>query len=114
MRSRIEAEILLQLARTVKTIDAAWTDFVVASVVDFAVWGDRPTGYVDADMARWLVAVLSEGGRTRLSRRIAREIIKEAQHVDAELAEFARKRWIPQFSWTGWSGVAGRPAWAPA
>ena len=63
VRSRVEAEILLQLARTIRENDSAWTDFVVAAVVDFAVWGSRPTGYVDPDMADWLIAVLSGGRR---------------------------------------------------
>ena len=114
VRSRVEAEILLQLARTVKTADPAWTDFVVASMVDFAVWGSRPTGYVHADMAQWLIAILSEGGATPLTRRIARTIVAEAHLVDPRLAAFARPWWQPNFSWTAWMGSFEQRAWAPA
>ena len=89
VRSRVEAEVLLQLTRAVRPIDPAWADFVVASIVDFVVWGERPTGYVDRDTARWLVAALKEPGARRLSRRIAREVMKEAQDIDSALMELA-------------------------
>ena len=114
VRSRVEAEILLQLARSIKEADPAWTDFVVASIVDFVVWGERPTGYVDADTARWLIAALSESGLGELARRIAREVAKEAQDVDARLAEFARPRWLPRLSWLKWERGGEAWAWAPA
>ena len=114
IRSRLEAEVLLQLARAVKPIDPAWADFVVASIVDFAVWGERPTGTIDQDTANWLVAVLSEKGARQLSRRIAREIMKEAQDVDPRLADFARPRWLPRLPRMGWPQVVENRAWAPA
>jgi hypothetical protein len=114
VRSRIEAEILLQLARAVRPADPAWNDFVVVSIVDFAVWGSRPTGYVDAGTAEWLVAILAEGGRTALTRRIARAILAEAQDVDPRLADFARPWWRPTLSWTGWTGAPEQRVFAPA
>jgi hypothetical protein len=114
VRSRIEVEVLLQLSRAVKPVDPDWADFVVASVVDFAVWGERPSGYVDPDTAKWLVAVLSQKGARELSRRIAREIVKEAQDVDPRLAEFARPWWRPRLSWLNWSGGFEQLTWAPA
>ncbi len=114
VRSRVEAEILLQLARAVKPVDPAWADFVAASIVDFVVWGERPTGYVDPDTADWLVAVLSEKGAPNLSRRIAREIMKEAQDVDARFAEFARPWWWPRLRWIELIHEVERRAWAPA
>jgi hypothetical protein len=58
----------------------------VRAVVDFAVWGARPTGYVDQDTARWLVATLSCGeGPSAAASRIAFEIVKEAEQVDEAL-----------------------------
>src|SRR3712207_2896713 len=77
IRSRVDAEVLLQLARAVQPAAPAWNDFVVTSLVDFTVWGSRPTAYVDAATAEWLVAILSEGGATALTRRIARAIVAE-------------------------------------
>ena len=114
VRSRVEAEVLLQLARAVKPVDPAWADYVVASIVDFAVWGSRPTGYVDQDTANWLIAVLSQKGARQLSRRIAREIAKEAQDVDPRFAEFARPWWWPRLTWAGFGTTAENRAWAPA
>ena len=114
IRSRLEAEVLLQLARAVKPIDPDWADFVVASIIDFVVWGERPTGYVDPATAEWLVAVLSEKGARQLSRRIAREIVKEAQAVDPRLADFARPWWWPRLPRFSWSSEVEQRTWAPA
>jgi hypothetical protein len=114
VRSRVEAEVLLQLARAVKPVDPAWADFVTASIVDFVVWGERPTGYVERDTADWLIAVLSDKGARSLSRRIAREIMKEAQDVDPRFAEFARPWWWPRLSWPRWNNAAEQRTWAPA
>jgi hypothetical protein len=114
IRSRVEVEVLLQLSRAVKPVDPAWADFVTTSIVDFAVWGSRPTGYVDQDMANWLIAVLSDGGATPLTRRIAREIAKEAQHADRRFAALARPWYWPRLSWLQWSSTVEQRTWAPA
>ncbi len=114
IRNRLEAEVLLQLARAVQPADPAWNDFVVVSLVDFAVWGSRPTGYVDAGTAEWLVAILSEGGRTALTRRIARTIVAEAQDIDPRLAAFARPWWQPRLPGLRWTGLVEQRALAPA
>jgi hypothetical protein len=113
VRSRIEVEVLLQLSRAVRPVDPDWADFVVASVVDFVVWGERPSGYVEQGTADWLVAVLAQKGARQLSRRIAREIVKEAQDVDPRLAEFARPWWRPSLTWLTFGEVEQRTL-APA
>jgi hypothetical protein len=114
VRSRVEVEVLLQLSRAVRPLDPAWADFVVTSVLDFVVWGLRPTGYVDPEMADWLIAALSDGGPTQLTRRIAREIVKEAQGVDVRFVEFARPWWRPSLAWIHLVHDVERRAWAPA
>jgi hypothetical protein len=101
--SRDEVEVLLRLARGIEDAHPAWADFVVTAIVDFAVWGARPTGYVTPDMARWLATALSEGGVSRLGRRIAREIATEAHNVDPRLLDLGRRRWMPRLSWLGLS-----------
>ena len=90
--SRKDVEVLLHLARRVPVADPAWHDFLVKAVVDFVVWGARPTGYVDPDTGRWLLSLLSKRGTSKLARRIAREVMREAQHVDTRLVEFAQGR----------------------
>ena len=79
--SRAEAELLIDLDRDVARADPAWSGFLVASLVEFVVWAERPTGIVDEDTGRWLAAALTGDGaaRTRTARLIAREIVEEAQ-----------------------------------
>jgi hypothetical protein len=90
LASRDEADMLIALDRVVTATDDAFGDWLVASVVDFAVWGERPTGYIDAEVARWLVASLRNGtGPTRLAARIAREVVREAEASDEALIAFA-------------------------
>ena len=47
--SRAQAELLLTLDQTVSRADRAFADWLVAMMVDFVVWGLRPTGSVDAE-----------------------------------------------------------------
>ena len=49
--SREEAELLLTLEQTVGLADRAFADWLVATMVDFVVWGTRPTGTIDTDTA---------------------------------------------------------------
>lgn len=114
VRSRVEAEVLLQLTRAVKPVDPEWADFVVASIVDFAVWGERPTGTIDQNTANWLIAVLSDGGGDKLTRRIAREITREAQNVDRRFTDFARPWWMPRLPRFSFGSTAESHTWAPA
>lgn len=82
--SREEAKLLLTLDRGVRRADRSFADWLVAALVDFVVWGARPTGYVDAETACWLAPLLRHGG-TRVSRLLAQELIREAQSVDEAL-----------------------------
>lgn len=89
---REEADTLIALDRAVPGADPAFADFLVAQIVDFAVWTSRPTGYVDQDTARWLVASLGCGsGPSENARRIAFEVVKEAEQVDEVLLAFAMR-----------------------
>jgi hypothetical protein len=82
--SREEADLLLALDRSVVKADRTWTDYLVATIVDFVVWVERPTGFVDDDTALWLAETLSSGGAlTRTARLIAREIAREVQGGDS-------------------------------
>ena len=88
--SRSEADALLALDRTLDT-DPSWADFLTAVMVDYVVWGSRPTGRVPAETAAWLVTAFTCGEPTGNAVRIARAIVAEAQDVDAELLLFARR-----------------------
>jgi hypothetical protein len=80
--TRDDVELLLALDRVVARSDRAWGDYLVAAVTDFVVWGERPTGYVDADAGRWLNGLLLAGEPTRTALRIAREIAQEAHQAE--------------------------------
>ena len=82
--SREEAELLLTLALTVGRADRAFGDWLVAVMVDFVVWGLRPTGTVDVETAVWLAPFLV-GQRTTTMRRLARELAAEADHAGRRL-----------------------------
>ncbi|KQP50510.1 hypothetical protein ASG40_12005 [Methylobacterium sp. Leaf399] len=87
---RDEADMLIALDRASVDADPAFGDLLTALVVDFAVWGERPTGYIDAGIARWLAASLGAGsGPTPLAARIALSVVQEAQASDEHFIAFA-------------------------
>ena len=91
--SREEADALIALDRAAVPADGSWAEFLVESIVEFAVWTSRPTGYIDRETARWLVTTLSgRGGPTATAARIAFEIVREAESSDEELVAFVM-RW---------------------
>ncbi|MBX9933136.1 MAG: hypothetical protein K2Y56_16625 [Methylobacterium sp.] len=87
---RDDADLLIALDRAVCHEAVGFADLVVALVVDFAVWGERPTGYVDTDIARWLAASLGAGsGPSPVAARIAFAVVQEAQTSDEHFIAFA-------------------------
>jgi hypothetical protein len=84
--SREEAELLIDLDRQVSRADPAWQRWLVATLVDFVVWAERPTGIMDEEEANWLAAALTgNGGQpTKTGRLIAREVAREAQAFENE------------------------------
>ena len=87
---RDDADLLIALDRAVADRDDGYADLLVALIVDFAVWGERPAGYVDPDLARWLAASLGAGaGPTPLAARIAMAVIQEAHASDEHFIAFA-------------------------
>jgi hypothetical protein len=84
--SREDTELLISLDRDVSRSNPEWESWLVAMVVDFVVWTERPTGVVDEDTAFWLAATLNcEGARaTKTGRLIAREVVQEAEAFENE------------------------------
>jgi len=85
--SREDAELLIDLDREIARTDRAWERWLVATIVDFVVWAERPTGVVDENTAGWLAAALNGPETTRptkTARLIAREIAEEAQGFENE------------------------------
>ena len=84
--SRADAELLISLDRNVSRSNSEWERWLVAMVVDFVVWTERPTGVVHEDTAFWLAAALKgKGARaTKTGRLIAREVVQEAEAFENE------------------------------
>lgn len=90
LASRDDADMLIALERAVPESDPSFGDLLVSLIVDFAVWGERPTGYVDREVARWLAASLSgRDGPTSIGARIALEVVQAAESSDETLLAFA-------------------------
>ncbi|GGK22852.1 hypothetical protein [Salinarimonas ramus] len=94
--TREEADVLIALDRAVKRPDEAaaqaWSELFASLLVDFVVWGARPTGFVDQSLARWLVtAVNACGGPTENARRAVAQMVREAQRVDETLLVFVMR-----------------------
>ncbi len=86
--SRREAELLIGLDGAVARADGAWTEWLVAAVTDFVVWGERPTGAVESEAGEWLTGCLAAAGPTKAARRIARQIRREAHRVEEPMHSF--------------------------
>lgn len=87
--NREEANALIAIDRLVDKACNSWADILIALLVDYVVWAERPTGVVRGDDAHWLVSSLgAAGGPTRTALRAAHEIVREAQEVDDVLLNF--------------------------
>lgn len=87
--TREEADVLIALDRVVPNQCEQWGDTLAALLVDFVVWGARPTGMVRSEDAEWLATSLGAGGGpTKNALRIAFEIVREAHQVDEVLLSF--------------------------
>ena len=85
--SRDEAEALLSLERALAAPES-FRAVLSALVVDFVVWGSRPTGRVTKDDAAWLAATFDLGGANPTGMRIAEAVAAEADEVDEALVSF--------------------------
>ena len=89
--TREEAELLIDLDRSVSSVDRDWSDYLVVTVRDFTIWGTPPIGVVDRDKAEWVIAALSKGGVTKNGRAIVRGVAAAAPQVAYALLAFARQ-----------------------
>jgi hypothetical protein len=64
-------------------------------MVDFVVWGLRPTGVINAETANWLLTALTIGDPTRTALHILKEIASSAHEVDPVLLLHAWRHTSP-------------------
>ena len=93
--SRAVADALLALDRMLEA-DPIWSDFLTPAIVNYAVWGSRPTGAITAETAGWLLTALTIGDPTPTALRILEEILSEAQEVDPALLLHAWRSTMPR------------------
>ena len=79
--TRDQVEALIAMDGAGRRADPAWAAYLTSTVVDFVVWGSRPTGYVDPDAAQWLETLLCSNP-SKAARQILREVLREAHAVD--------------------------------
>jgi hypothetical protein len=80
--SREEAEMLLELDTRIGRADSAWTDWLVAAIVEFAVWSEPLIDGVEGGTGDWLNGVLAAMSKTtKAGRKIAREVRRTADYV---------------------------------
>ncbi len=70
---------------------AEWAPFFVDTLVDIVVWGERPTGVVNAAMADWLLSRMTmDGARaTGVHQALLVALVREAQSCDPRIAAAA-------------------------
>lgn len=92
--SRAVADALLALDRSLDA-DPLWAECLTPAIVDFAVWGLRPTGVINAETASWLLTALTIGDPTPTALRILEEIAASAHEVDPALLLYAWRTSAP-------------------
>jgi hypothetical protein len=95
--NRGEAKILIELDAIIERTDRAWTDWLVASVVDFAFGTEQCVEADEVPAAEWLqsILVMTEAS-TEATRRITREIRRDAR----------RARQVSELPWEDHGAVA--------
>ena len=92
LMGRDEADLLLALDRAVADQHEGFAALLTAEVVNFSVYGERPTGRITRETATWLAAsIAGRKGPTPTGSRIAREIVREATASDEAIASAAER-----------------------
>jgi hypothetical protein len=78
---REEAEILIALDAKLERTDRAWTDWLVAAVVDFVAVNEQFVGAGGTGSCEWLETLLATRGASEARRRITREIRRDIRRA---------------------------------
>lgn len=95
IESRDEVRVLLDLDRAIARKDLGFGEFLVSSIVSFVVWGERPTGRVEAETAEWLLSCICGERITKTGVAIAAEIVEEAADGAAPFVAILEGRSLP-------------------
>ena len=91
--SLAEAEGMFDLNDAIEDTCAEWDEFFVEALTDYTVNQAHPRGYVDHNIAQWLIRKISFDGRVKSDTELELlvKIIERADSVPTELAGFALK-----------------------
>ncbi|MGL4494168.1 MAG: hypothetical protein ACRCXM_09225 [Beijerinckiaceae bacterium] len=112
-RELVELFLVIDSLTTEKP--AGWPDFLIDTIVDMLVWGERPTGVVTTETADWLLARVAPTGFVQrgAQRALIVAIVREAQICDPRLAAIAfgvgqaRPAPVPMTRTLGWLDSSG-------
>jgi len=88
--TRREAEILFEIDSVQNGDNPAWTAFFVESLVEFVVYGSRPTGQVSDTDAQWIVSCVGTEASASVPA-LLRAIILQAENVPGCLIHLAMR-----------------------
>jgi len=78
--TRREAEVLFEIDAAQATDNPAWSAYFVESLVEFLVYGSRPTGHISESDAAWLVASVGKEVSPNVPA-LVRALVLQAEEV---------------------------------
>ncbi|HET9640177.1 MAG TPA: hypothetical protein VFP12_13320 [Allosphingosinicella sp.] len=89
--ARAEAETIFELHRTAREAGTEWSDFFIEAITDAVVNGTEPHGYVDEEIASWLIGQLDRDGRAigPVELELVVKIVEKALNAPASLKSWA-------------------------
>lgn len=88
LSTRREAEVFFEIDAAQAGESPAWKLFFVETMVEFLVFGSRPTGRVTEEDARWLLSIIGEDMSPSVPALI-RAMIQQAEDIPSCLLKFA-------------------------
>lgn len=90
LMTRREAEILFEIDGAQTGQSVAWKSFFVESLVEYLVFGQRPTGHITQEDARWLLSLVGEDWSPSVPS-LMRALVLQAEDLPQSLIAFAMK-----------------------
>jgi hypothetical protein len=88
LMTRREAELLLETDAAMSGENPAWTAYFVENLVEFLVFGERPTGRISNTDAYWLAACL-DPQEMGSAKALLSALVRQAEALPACLMEMA-------------------------
>ena len=92
--SDAEAEAVFELNRLARETDPEWTAFFVEAMTEYVVNSRPPKGYVDAELAGWLIDQIERDGApiTATELGLVVKVVEKAPNASAELRAWALRQ----------------------